>query len=361
MSNEFLKSMTFASAAGRGRGRGGVEGGGFGPSSCDCDECFPGSEAGLPDAIREALQRRKRQRLETGPIKRTQQRTFICRTYCEIGNKETTDSSSSPGGGGGGGGCGTISLYEVTMPLNAEPLIEFGTSHRMIYVKRLPSSSIIESIGEGIIGSQDEETTRQRLTDWTEGTVVLVPSTDGKAAGWIHSIASKDKVNNNDSEKIMPTRTESQEGSTNTGGDEDPSQPRMDSENSKTKRADVDEKKRSTANSSGRSGSGGAYATLYICKIPESLILLDDDSSNNDDSSTEDWAMTMMNYCRKGLIEMKNNKKVETTCLSKDDTTTRPSPSSPPKESSYYPYYRFEGEGTMKILKSAFDHQTKTD
>ena len=353
MSNEFLKSMTFASAAGRGRGRGGV-GGGFGPSSsspsCDCDECFPGSEAGLPVAIREALQRRKRQRLETGPIKRTQQRTFICRTYCEIGNKEATDSSSSAGGGGGG----TISLYEVTMPLNAEPLIEFGTSHRMIYVKRLPSSSIMESIGEGIIGSQDEETTRQRLTDWAEGSVVLVPSTDGKAAGWIHSIACKERINNNDSEKVTSTSTESTEGSTKTGGDEDPSQPRMEREDSKTERADVGGRKSSATK------SRGAYATLYVCKIPESLILLDGDGndidSSNRDGSTEDWAMTMMRYCRKGLIEMKNSKKVETTCPSKNDTTTLQSPS---KANSFCSYYRFEDEGTMKILKSAFDQAIK--
>jgi len=379
MSNEFLKSMTFASAAGRGRGGlegGGGGGGGFGPSSssCDCDECFPGSESGLPVAIREALQRRKRQRLETGPIKRTQQRTFICRKYCEIGNKEETTKSSSSTVGGGGGGGGTISLYDVTMPLNAEPLIEFGTSHRIIHIKRLPSSSIIESIGEGIIGSQDEETTRQRLTDWTEGTVVLVPSTDGKAAGWIHDIACKEKIDKKDSKKLSSTRTESQVDSTETGRDEDSSQPRQYTEDRKTDSADVGGIK-STANSR---DSSGAYATLHVCKIPESLIILDDDDddddgstprinieSSNEDDSTEDWSVTMMKYCRKGLIELKN-KKIETPKISDQDnaraavTTAATTSSSSASKAKQNSYYQFEDEVTTNILKSAFD-LAKTD
>lgn len=82
-----------------------------------------------------------------------------------------------------------ISAYQWTLPHNAEPLVEFGSSHRIVWVERLPKGGTIVSIGKGIIGSSDEEKSRTNL-DWKEGEVYLVPSNGGKAVGWLYDAGS---------------------------------------------------------------------------------------------------------------------------------------------------------------------------
>ena len=77
-----------------------------------------------------------------------------------------------------------ISVWEWALPLNAEPLLEFGSSHRIVIVKTLPG--VLQTVGsQGIVGSQQEEKSRQALL-WKEGDVVLVPSKDQQAVGYVH-------------------------------------------------------------------------------------------------------------------------------------------------------------------------------
>jgi hypothetical protein len=144
MSKDFLQSMTFASAGEHIR-------------SCDCDEC----DDFLGSAIAAFVRERKRQRLANAPIKRTQHRDLIERV-------------------------GSVSLYRLTMPVEAAPLVEFGNSHRIVWIERKPQGTVITSIGKGIIGSSDEEDSRRCLEEWKEGCVILVPSNGGNAVGWLH-------------------------------------------------------------------------------------------------------------------------------------------------------------------------------
>ena len=147
MSDNFLQSMTFARTDQY-------------LDKCDCDECD-----NVPPSIREIIQLHKEERRATGSIKRTQQRSLVSRD-------------------------GQISVWCMNMPQNAEPLIEFGSSHRIVWVKKLTGStstsgsaenrSILSWIGNGIVGSSDEEKSRKQIAEWTEGNFFLVPSNGGK-------------------------------------------------------------------------------------------------------------------------------------------------------------------------------------
>ena len=90
----FLASMTFSSVD---FGRG-----------CDCDECDL-----VPSDIRRAIKAHKRQKLHHGPMMRTQDRALVVREE-------------------------SITVWKWTMPLNAEPLIEYGNNHRIVFVAQLP-------------------------------------------------------------------------------------------------------------------------------------------------------------------------------------------------------------------------------
>lgn len=147
---------------------------------CDCDEC---GFITVPPTIADAIRQHKRQRTSHS-LTRRQDRSLVARV-------------------------GNISIWKLTMPVDAEPLIEFGNSHRIVLVDALSSvrffawlvmlqyeyndltilcsqfSSIL-SIGKGVVGSSDE--TRGRKTvHWREGTASLIPQNGGKALGWIHS------------------------------------------------------------------------------------------------------------------------------------------------------------------------------
>jgi len=48
----------------------------------------------------------------------------------------------------------------------------------------------VKSIGTGIIGSSQEESTRRILVEWEEKGVYFLPSNGGKAIGWINESRS---------------------------------------------------------------------------------------------------------------------------------------------------------------------------
>lgn len=178
----FLASMTFASVEHIAR--------------CDCDECgfssgvdrLAGSnDSVIPLSIAQALDRYKKQRSDS--LRRIQDRTLIKRYQESTSNSKGSTTASTVSTMATLAPSPAASVWELTMPLDAEPLVEFGTNHRLIWIKRLPTGSVLKSIGSGIIGSSDEEKQRQVLDEWKEGQVWLVPSNGGRAVGWIHTSA----------------------------------------------------------------------------------------------------------------------------------------------------------------------------
>lgn len=159
--------------------------GGAGGWTCDCDECGIRTNEVIPVAIQQAIHRYKRQKLEQGQLKRTQDRSLVKRH-------------------------GTAAVWQWLLPHGAEPLVEFGNSHRFIWVKRLPGK--LYSIGKGVIGSQAEENMRQVMR-WEPGSVYFVPAKVGKAVGWVHKVQEKDNeeepsslaVDDSESNKSKPT------------------------------------------------------------------------------------------------------------------------------------------------------------
>lgn len=225
MTDTFLQSMTFAK-----------------PEeflgSCDCDECD-----NMPESIRKFLHEKKRERIIAVPIKRTQQRTSIGRH-------------------------GRISLWCMHMPKNAEPLVEFGSSHRIVWIKKLGASlntsnndsSILRWIGKGIIGSSDEEKSRKNMIEWTEGNVFLVPSNGGKAVGWIYA--------DNDSEGAI-----------------------------------------NTANNNEGDGIIDNFAVMNVAKIP---LDIDDKDLLASGKSDFHWSDQLIKYCQKGLQSLeKRDEKIQ--------------------------------------------------
>jgi hypothetical protein len=252
MSDDFVRSMTFAASS---------QGG---PSSCDCDEC-----GAFPLSILAALRNRKRQRLEMGAapmMTRTQHREFLQRH-------------------------GNISLYRLTMPSGAAPLVEFGNSHRLIWIQRQPAKGTFRSIGKGIIGSSDEEQSRLTLDDWTEGTVVLVPSNGGKAVGWIFN-------HNNDNNSHQ--------------GD--------DNSNDKDKQS---QQERIVKDSLLEATSTGGPAVMLVAKIPVDRLqqcqeaAANSDTNDINDNDEPDWVKTIVECCRTAVgewQERESNKSKGSSC-----------------------------------------------
>jgi hypothetical protein len=202
--------------------------------SCDCDDCGT-----VPEPILRAIRQRKRQRFEAGLLKRTQERTLTKRELSTC-----------------------ISLWKWTMPLTAEPLVEFGSSHRILWIQNLMPGSSLRSIGTGIIGSSNEEQSRSDL-DWQEGNVYLIPSNGGKAVGWIHT---------NRETTTSTTRTTTTSTSSSDDGKKDDTP---------------------TATPTG-------HAILHICKIPLDQ-LKDVAFDDNESIQVPNWIAIMMNQCRRGL------------------------------------------------------------
>jgi hypothetical protein len=111
-----------------------------------------------------------------------------------------------------------IKVWKLTMPTDAEPLIESGGTHRIVYVKHLPKSSNIISIGRGIYGSSMEEKGRVRMK-WTKGGWYLLPSNGGISLGWIHKYSTE---SSNDETSLHD------EGNTDNGPTQDSTTIRID-------------------------------------------------------------------------------------------------------------------------------------
>eukprot|EP00977_Amphora_coffeiformis_P024407 scaffold15735_cov152-Amphora_coffeaeformis.AAC.5 len=192
---------------------------------CDCDEC---GISQVPAPIQEAINRYKRQKVATGPLKRTQDRTLV---------KRGSQPSSV-----------NIAVWSWALPDDAEPLLEFGKSHRLVWVKRLPGK--LYSLGQGIIGSEAEEKMR-KVMPWEASGIYFVPSTGGKAVGWVHK---------NIVEKSLDVK--------------------RSSEASKV--------------------AGGGIADLLIAKIPEDCL---DAKDNNQKGKEKDddspWIKSLIALCRK--------------------------------------------------------------
>lgn len=237
MTDAFLQSMTFSRA-------------GEFLDSCDCDECD-----NVPLPIRRLVHERKRQRLTAGIIKRTQQRTLVARRD-------------------------RISLWCMHMPKSAEPLVEFGSSHRIVWIKHLRASrnatdnndGMLRWIGQGIIGSQDEEKSRKKLVEWTEGNVFLVPSNGGKAVGWIYA---RDGFRNT---KTLTDRVEEQDN------------------------------------------KGDSFAILYIAKIPMDVI---DKAKQEPRENNHRWANQVVKCCQEGLALRGEKRKDEQSYYKFSDETSK--------------------------------------
>lgn len=197
----FLLSMTFGNS---------------GNNNCNCsdDECnttytnnATTAANNVPRSIREAVidhnnARTKRQRTQQNSNNYSRRR----RQSRELVRRE----------------CG-FALYRLALPVsndNSDPIIvEYRNNHRILYIHRLDSNNIndnnnnnrLYSIGEGIIGSAYEESTRKQL-NWVEGTSYLLPKCTGIACGWVvqyyDSQQEQDKfggdydVNNDDDDNI---------------------------------------------------------------------------------------------------------------------------------------------------------------
>lgn len=226
MTDSFLQSMTFSRA-------------GQFQKTCDREECD-----NIPPSIRKFLQDRKRKRTVTGPIQRTQQRTLVVRH-------------------------GQISIWCMQMPKNAEPLVDFGSCHRIVWVKKFATSlnigdcniSTLRWIGKGIIGSSDEEKSRKILIEWTEGRLFLVPSNGGKAVGWIHASDGSDSTH----------------AATNN---------------------DDDYTETSATNNKKNNNEGGGFAVLFVAKIPLGIMNQDQDDSGG---THNEWTNQLIKSCRSGL------------------------------------------------------------
>ncbi|CAB9511273.1 expressed unknown protein [Seminavis robusta] len=238
--NSFLSTMTFASNSSGTRG------------GCDCDECY-GAMGYTPQSIIDAIRRHKRQRHESGPIKRTQLRELVARE-------------------------GQLSVWKFTMPVDAAPLIEYGASHRLVWIRYLPKSSALKTIGKGIVGSQDEERGRKELKSWKEGDVYLVPSNGGKAVAWIHG---------------RPNTT------TNNTKDEE------------SKTSDNEATEDQTQNDD-NTNSGSGHAIVYICKIPKDCLGNNNTTKQEDnEGNTMPWDEIVRTTCRSELQAMENGNHAE--------------------------------------------------
>ena len=255
MSDDFMLSMTFARTDQY-------------LDKCDCDECD-----NVPPSIREIIHLRREERRATGPIKRTQQRSLVSRD-------------------------GQISVWCMNMPQNAEPLIEFGSSHRIVWVKKLAGTttsgsaekrSALSWIGNGIVGSSDEEKSRKKMTEWTEGNFFLVPSNGGKAIGWIHTTDNSS------------TSTDAQKAKENNPNE--------------------------TTSTANKQSESYDLAVLYVAKIPVNLA--DKEKRTSGESSNKNWTNQLIDCCINGLESYKNQ------------------PENVP------PYYKFPDEES-KVLKMAF-------
>mmetsp|Transcript_9498 Transcript_9498/g.13966 ORF Transcript_9498/g.13966 Transcript_9498/m.13966 type:complete len:287 (-) Transcript_9498:159-1019(-) len=170
--DRFLSTMTFANSMAMG--------------GCDCDECDECNEPSIPTDISDAIQQHKRKKL------------LFSGSYI-ITNQERKLVKRWNGGG--------VSIWKFTMPPGSEPLVEFGNSHRIVLVERLPKGRSVKLIGQGIIGSSDEGKSRKEVhwrssTDKDSSSAYLYRSNGGRAIGWINEKLESDRDLNVNDERM---------------------------------------------------------------------------------------------------------------------------------------------------------------
>jgi hypothetical protein len=267
--DDFLASMTFAaSSLSASNHRRGCE---------DCDECGhlrrrmqqgfldsnPAPAAsfgagGLPLAIARAVDRYREERLRgraSSEVKTTrldQSRTLRMRS-------------------------GLCSVWEWNLPFGAsEPILEFGNSHRIVWVQRRPG--MIQSIGtRGVVGSHDEESSRVDLVDWEAGRVIFVPSNGGLAVGYVHRKIDDEKTTSHGNGAVK----------TDHGGSE----------------------KNLLSSAPAIDGVGGRYATLLIAKIPDRLVVDYEvrDYESHPPMSRPSWLKPLLQVCQRLLVSGKDH------------------------------------------------------
>eukprot|EP00970_Alexandrium_tamarense_P001486 scaffold154_cov185-Alexandrium_tamarense.AAC.14 len=196
--NTFLSSMTFAA--------GGM---------CACDECDENglSTSAVPTDIREAVAAHnlKKRKLEQ------QQQSMLFKGRKKVDINQTRELMKREGG---------ISIWKLTLPpgrggCNDDPIVEYRNSHRILFIKSLPKSSTVLSIGRGIIGSAAEEKDRRSMDGWREGSSYFMPLSKGVACGWIQTRRRDDKNDvkdatavDEDDVKVGQSRDTPEEGTT---------------------------------------------------------------------------------------------------------------------------------------------------
>lgn len=230
--DSFVASMSFAQMQRGSGGRMEMDG-------CDCDECgyYSSRQQVIPATVQEAINRYKRRKLETGPLKRTQDRVLAKRGDGHVWKHHDK-----------------IAVWQWTMPRGAEPLLEFGNSHRFVWIKLLPGK--LYSIGQGIVGSEAEEKMRRKMK-WQEKGIYFVPSSGGKAVGWVHKIDT----------------------------------PSASLENKNDKKDDSTEK---PTESQPRSGP----ADILIAKVPADEVF-DTATADDSDNTTRNWTCALIEMCQK--------------------------------------------------------------
>ena len=172
--DDFVSSMTFANNRSNG----------FGGNVCGCSDDDCGGRIGaIPAPIYEALQSYKLSRLtlnyhSSGTPSTGRHQYAIPLVF--HGNKPKQQRHLMTRMDG-------VTVWKYSMPCDAEPLIEYGSSHRLVYVEQLSQESKIISIGRGIYGSRMEEQERV-LMNWKSKTWYLLPSNGGVSLGWIHKL-----------------------------------------------------------------------------------------------------------------------------------------------------------------------------
>ena len=145
--SRFLSTMTFATLGGS-------------SNNCDCDEC--GLTCVMPKDISEAVEEHKRQMLLYNNVS-----SIICQERSLIFRHEG------------------LSIWKLVLPPGANPLTEYGNSHRFVLVDYMPENRVVKAIGKGILGSGSEESSRVQV-NWKEKRGYFYRSNGGKALGWVN-------------------------------------------------------------------------------------------------------------------------------------------------------------------------------
>jgi hypothetical protein len=177
-----------------------------------------------------------------------------------------------------------VSAWEWELPLGAEPKVEFGASHRVVWIRRCPGAlqSIAASQGGGtamVVGSSDEESRRVLLEDWTAGAVVFVPSNGGHAVGYAH---------------VNPKPTSTASAASLSSFDEE-SSATNDRGGSNTQENEQQDKSEPKLSRAAACSPGGLYATLLVVKLPDRLLK----SRQHIDPQIPSWLAPLLPICRR--------------------------------------------------------------